>query len=482
MRVQLTALKATELFLDPFTGRILGSRERGALHLDRAHLVPFLYRLHYTLYVPGDWGEWFMGTVALVWLADCFVGLYLPMPLRTGAHLLRILDGSWWHRWRPAWRLKPGASPTRLTFDLHRAGGLWLWVVLLILAFSAVYFNLTRQVFDPVVRLFTRVSPTPSEFLPQLPDASSRPRLSFADALEAGRRSLTPASRQMIPYYIGQFADASGIYKVVFIDQGRGDRAWRFHYETEYIDGTSGQLAMRVGYHVGTAGDRFSLWQYPLHTGQIFGFWGRVFIALTGLIVAMLSATGILLWLKKRRAQRYALRHVMRQRAATSAGTPGSRPSRLVGGIAFLGVALSGFVPVHAADLDSSDDGTLQEISITAQRIHDVNLSQPDSTASRLGLSSLDTPASVQVISGEAIQLRGDMDVNDPVTRAAGFTTAATLGNGGGGLSARGFVGVGSVMVPYDGIQMPVAANTVTFPYDTWNIDRIETLSGPASV
>ncbi len=126
--------------------------------------------------------------------------------------------------------------------------------------------------------------------------------------------------------------------------------------------------------------------------------------------------------------------------------------------------------------------GTLEEVEVTAQRVQDISQSAPDATASRLDMSALDTPASTQVISGPDIQLRGDTDVNDAVTRTAGYTTAATLGNGGGGLGARGFVGVGSVMVLYDGIQMPVAANTVTFPFDTWNVDRIETLAGPASV
>jgi iron complex outermembrane receptor protein len=125
---------------------------------------------------------------------------------------------------------------------------------------------------------------------------------------------------------------------------------------------------------------------------------------------------------------------------------------------------------------------SLEEVRITAQRVTDVSLREPDSTASRLDISVLDTPGSIQVISGDAIRLRGDTDVNDAVTRAVGITTNATLGNGGGGLVARGFAGVGSVMMLYDGIQMPVAANTVTFPYDTWTIDRIEALNGPASV
>jgi hypothetical protein len=34
-------LRIREVYLDPFDGRILGTRHWGAARLDRAHLVPF---------------------------------------------------------------------------------------------------------------------------------------------------------------------------------------------------------------------------------------------------------------------------------------------------------------------------------------------------------------------------------------------------------------------------------------------------------
>lgn len=96
--------------------------------------------------------------------------------------------------------------------------------------------------------------------------------------------------------------DAPGIYRVRFADVDRGDANWRFRYEMLYIDGVSGELAFSRGHHLGSAGDKFLLWQYPLHSGQLFGFWGRAFIGVVGLSVALLSVTGVIIWLKKRRA------------------------------------------------------------------------------------------------------------------------------------------------------------------------------------
>ncbi len=85
-------------------------------------------------------------------------------------------------------------------------------------------------------------------------------------------------------------------------------------------------------------------------------------------------------------------------------------------------------------------------------------------------------------MSGDALRERGDRTVMEAVTQATGITGVAGPGNGNSGLSARGFTGVTSVMQLYDGTQLYVGSGTVTFPYDIWTVDRIEVLSGPASV
>jgi iron complex outermembrane recepter protein len=109
-------------------------------------------------------------------------------------------------------------------------------------------------------------------------------------------------------------------------------------------------------------------------------------------------------------------------------------------------------------------------------------LSVPAPTGSRLGLTPLETPATVQVISAEAIQERGDVSVTDATIRAAGVTTAPSASGGMGGISYRGFTGVDSVVQLYDGMQLWVAQGTVTFPFDAAMADRIEILAGPSSV
>ncbi|MCP3394815.1 TonB-dependent siderophore receptor [Bradyrhizobium sp. CCGB12] len=112
-----------------------------------------------------------------------------------------------------------------------------------------------------------------------------------------------------------------------------------------------------------------------------------------------------------------------------------------------------------------------------------LNLTGATTAGSRLGLTRLQTPASVEVISAETIAERGQQNIVDAVTQnATGFTASPAPGNGGVSFNTRGFTGLGSVMTLYDGTQLYIGAGTVTFPFDTWSTERIEVLRGPASV
>ena len=100
---------------------------------------------------------------------------------------------------------------------------------------------------------------------------------------------------------------------------------------------------------------------------------------------------------------------------------------------------------------------------------------------SRLGLSALDTPASVGIITREEIATKGDYGALDTVTRAVGVSASASPGNGGTSISSRGFNGHNSTVYTYDGTRMYITAGTVTFPADTWTLERVEVHRGAGS-
>ncbi|WP_192552792.1 TonB-dependent receptor [Pseudomonas sp. IzPS59] len=127
---------------------------------------------------------------------------------------------------------------------------------------------------------------------------------------------------------------------------------------------------------------------------------------------------------------------------------------------------------------------TLPTGTITALANDDqtVSLTTPTSAGSRLNLNAMETPASVESLSGEQVRARGDRSVQDAVSRSTGISRTGTPGDGGTSLQARGFTGQSSVMQLYDGNRMYTGMGTVTFPVDTWSVERVDVLRGPASV
>ena len=110
------------------------------------------------------------------------------------------------------------------------------------------------------------------------------------------------------------------------------------------------------------------------------------------------------------------------------------------------------------------------------------NLSKPIPTASRIGLSPLETPASVAVVSGDLVRNLQTQTLIVAKSLAPGITSSAPMGNGGNVLTARGFTGANSVKQLYNGMEIYNAGNVVAFPFDPWNVDFVGVLSGPASV
>ena len=271
--------------LDPVSGEILGARVWGACCFSRAHLIPFLYTFHYSLSLPGALGTLLMGIIALVWLLDGFIGAALTFPL--GRPFFR--------KWRTAFLIK-GGSAFRLNLDWHRAAGLWLFAVLIVLAVSSIAMNLRTQVFEPVVQLFSPLTPTPFAG-PVLPEPMAR-SLSFDAVLARAQAEARTRGWDLPATYIF-YSPAFGLFGVRF---GSGEDMMTSPWL--YLDGRTAAPIGEVIPSAGTAGDTFLQLQFPIHSGRIAGLPGRILIAAMGLVVAGLSMTGVAIWWIKRKARR----------------------------------------------------------------------------------------------------------------------------------------------------------------------------------
>jgi uncharacterized iron-regulated membrane protein len=291
-------LDADILFLDAETGAELGRRTSGAWPVTISALMPFVYSLHYAL-AMGNAGEWIMGIVALVWTIDCFVGFYLTLPNEArGSGLFA--------RWGRSWRIKSGASFYRFNFDLHRAGGLWLWVMLFVFAWSGVYMNLngvytrvTGLLFDYEQAYWAR-----SDLSAMKKDV--RP-LDWEEALAVGRRLMNDLAQKYDftverPIALSITPEKGYCEYRVRSSRDIGDKSgltW------VYFDVSTGaQLSANVPTGRRT-GDSLTTWLVELHTANLFGLPYKTFVCFFGLAVALLSVTGVYVWWKKRSARRF---------------------------------------------------------------------------------------------------------------------------------------------------------------------------------
>ncbi|WP_343351535.1 TonB-dependent receptor [Pseudomonas sediminis] len=137
-----------------------------------------------------------------------------------------------------------------------------------------------------------------------------------------------------------------------------------------------------------------------------------------------------------------------------------------------------------ASAMASASPVDLPDVTVQAHAAEEgeSDLHTPTTSGSRLELSALQTPASTTSLSGAEVRGRNNLTVQDAVTRMPGISSIGTPGNGGTALSARGFTGHSATMQLYDGTRQYVGAGTVTFPVDTWSVERIDVLRGPASV
>lgn len=320
---ELYEVDYNQVFIDPASGEVSGRRFWGAISLDSENILPFLYKLHYSMHIPDAWGVtdlgmWFMGIVGIVWMFDCFVGFYLTLPRRQDAGAVaakgRELAGSslaagarrtWWQRWKPAWSIKRGASVYRRNLDLHRAFGLWLWAALFILAFTSISMNLNAQLVRPIL---SRVSSlTTDAFDDRAPTALNKPiepTLSFPQAVEIAQGEARRRGWEE-PTGSAFYGLQHGLYSISFFQPGDEHGSAGMGVKMLFLDAKTGEFqGGRVPWE-GTAADIFMQLQFPLHSGRIAGVPGRIFLSLMGLVVALLSATGIVIWLKKRAGRVY---------------------------------------------------------------------------------------------------------------------------------------------------------------------------------
>lgn len=281
-----------QVALDPASGAILGTREWGKVSLERENLLPFLYKLHYSMHIPDGFGlelgVLFMGILAIAWVIDSFVALWISFPNPA--------------RWRQSFAFRWKAGGYRLNFDLHRSGGVWLFPLVLMLAVTSVSMNLKEQVMRPVVGWFSTLSASPFAGKAAGTERAGTPMIGIPDVLERAGAAARQRGWTQPPGGVFLSTDF-GVYGVGFYAAGNSHGDGGLGNPWLYFDAHTGAPAGADVPGTGSAGDIFLQAMFPLHSGRIIGVPGRILMSFCGLAIAVFSATGLVIWARKRKAR-----------------------------------------------------------------------------------------------------------------------------------------------------------------------------------
>lgn len=280
-RVQFThaGTAANEAGVDACTGLLLGTRDRDAVALDRAHLMPLLLRWHKTL-LQGKTGRAVLGWLALAWLALLLGGVYLAWP-RPG-------------HWRRSVTVTRGASAFRTSYELHRAAGLLSALLLLMVAGTGFFMGLP-QLGRELVASVASVPPD-GRAAARAPLAAGEPEIGW-DGAEARARALAPAGASLVML---RRDPARGVYQA---RMRRADDWQPVGTLRLFIDMRDGAPVSRADPLSGTPAQRFLALMYPLHAGSLYGLPTRILTAILGLLPLLFFVTGVIFWVNRRRLQ-----------------------------------------------------------------------------------------------------------------------------------------------------------------------------------
>jgi uncharacterized iron-regulated membrane protein len=312
------ALDFEAICLDAATGEELGRLTRNGWPRRIESVLPFLYNIHYTL-AAGDVGIWALGVVALLWTIDCFVAICLTLP-SSGARAGK----SFLARWKPAWQIKLRSSFFRVNFDFHRAGGLWLWALLLIFAWSSVFMDL-NGVYTWTTSLFFDFEQPYWARADAPPRADGKPPLEWEEAQTVARK-LMDDQAQAWGFTIDRPV-------ALYLMRQKGVYQYRVHSSRD-IGAKNGTTSLHFDAYTGAfrsfslptgqrAGNTLTTWLAELHMANVFGLPYKILVCALGLAIAGLSGTGVYIWWKKRAARLHAMR-----RQAPARSKPGELVAR----------------------------------------------------------------------------------------------------------------------------------------------------------
>jgi len=265
------------VFLNPYTGEVLKVQD-----MDK-DFFRFMLRGHMYLWLPQDIGKIVTSICMIIFAAMVISGIVLWWPRNRGAR-------------KTSFKVKWGASPKRLNYDLHNVLGFYAsWVLVFIIVTGLAWSFENVMASEYWVFSGGKTRPKPPVFKSYKNDTGD-----IAPQIDQVLASATAEYPGFEHYQIRLPETDSSSYQVMmYYDEGRFTRTDNLYFN-QYT-GEKFKPANWGLYADANGGERANRMTYDIHTGGIGGLATRVLVFFTALIAASLPVTGFCIWWGKRK-------------------------------------------------------------------------------------------------------------------------------------------------------------------------------------
>ena len=277
--VEVWLVDDRHVYVDPYRGVVLGVRgdQEGAMNM--------LFAMHAEL-LRGEAGERVVGVVGLLTLLLAATGAVLWWPVVPSGPRVRQALVVVWRR-----------GPWRLNYDLHRAGGFYTSLFLVVVAGTGAALVFYAEA-GAILSAATGAAALPP---PPTTGAAALAPAVLDTALAAARRELPEAKPTFVT-----LPQAPGAPLAV-----RMQATGKWHPNGRsyvYLAPATGHVLRVDDAREAPSASRVLYAAYPLHVGALGGGGIRVLYALLGVTPAILSVTGTLIWFRRwRRRDRWTM-------------------------------------------------------------------------------------------------------------------------------------------------------------------------------
>ena len=269
------------VFVDPYTGAVLKSKD---MYYDFFTIV---LELHRHLLIPGDVGELIVPIATLVFLILMFTGVYLWWPKNlTGAK--KRLKIAWNVKWQ------------RKNYDLHTVLGFYSTWVLIFIAITGLVWGFTW--FDNGLYFVTSGGKTLEERPKYSSDTTQVNHvLNPYDKVYSRLKSESEQYKNVVFLLPKETKDPLLVLTNDYTDRYQN---MEYHYYDQHTL-EKFKTPERLGpFDEASTALKIRKLNYDIHTGSVFGLFGKFIAFFASLISTSLPITGFIMWKGRRKNKR----------------------------------------------------------------------------------------------------------------------------------------------------------------------------------